>query len=371
MLLSIPGRLFGPEQPAAGSVVNAAVDIIGLRITTDDGRHLAPTNSQLQLRYAGFDGKHWQLSWSEGDKHWALLFNDETAIAALEREPPAGLRDAVASLVASKRRSTMRRGLGLSAIGLWFALPLLLLIALFFAARPLSGWLAGFVPLKQEVKLGDWFFDQQKTELRLIADTPANAALEAIGTRLSEGSAYPFRWYVVDDPTLNAFAVPGGIIVVHSGLILAADSADELAGVIAHEIEHVEQRHSLRAMLREAGLRLAIAAVIGDFGIAGNAAGQLTGLSFSRDSEREADELGLQRLAKSGIDPDGMLRLFAKLDAQSESESKGKAPPAWLSSHPTTPERIARLRERIGQLPSTPRRPLDIDWQAVQSSLGS
>ena len=367
MLLSIPGRLFGPEQPAAGSAVFAAMDDIGLRITTEDGRHLAPTNSQLQLRYAGFDGKHWQLSWSEGDRHWALLFDDAAAIAAIEHEPPAGLREAVAGLLANKRRSSMRRGLGLSAIGLWLALPLLLLVALLVAARPLSGWLAGFVPLQQEVKLGDWFFDQQRAGLDLITDTPANAALEAIGARLSEGSAYPFRWHVVRDPTLNAFAIPGGIVVVHSGLMLAADGADELAGVIAHEIEHVEQRHSLRAMLREAGLRLAVAAVIGDFGIAGSAAGQLSSLSFSRDSEREADELGLQRLARAGIDPDGMLRLFAKLDA----ESKGQAPPAWLASHPTTPERIARLRERIGQLPSTPRRPLVIDWPAVQSSLGS
>ncbi|WP_374680546.1 M48 family metalloprotease, partial [Hydrocarboniphaga effusa] len=235
MLLSIPGRLFGPEQPAAGSAVFAAMDDIGLRITTEDGRHLAPTNSQLQLRYAGFDGKHWQLSWSEGDRHWALLFDDAAAIAAIEHEPPAGLREAVAGLLASRRRGSMRRGLGLSAIGLWLALPLLLLVALFVAARPLSGWLAGFVPLQQEVKLGDWFFDQQRAGLDLITDTPANAALEAIGARLSEGSAYPFRWHVVRDPTLNAFAIPGGIVVVHSGLMLAADGADELAGVIAHE----------------------------------------------------------------------------------------------------------------------------------------
>lgn len=371
MLLSISGRLFGPEQSAAGSAVDAAMDDIGLRITTEDGRHLAPTNSQLQLRHAGFDGQHWELSWSEGERHWALLFNDEAAIAALEREPPAGLRDAVAALLTSRRRDSLRRGLGLSAVGLWLALPLLLLVSLFLAARPLSGWLAGFVPPQQEVKLGDWFFERQKAELKLVAGTPANAALEAIGTRLAEGSAYPFRWHVVDDPTLNAFAIPGGIVVVHSGLMLAADSADELAGVIAHEIEHVEQRHSLRAMLREAGLRLAIAAVIGDLGIAGNAAGQLGSLSFSRDSEREADELGLQRLARAGIDPDGMLRLFAKLDAQTRDASQGKAPPAWLASHPTTPERIARLRERIEQLPKAPRRPLAIDWPAVQSSLGS
>lgn len=366
MLLSIPGRLFGPEQPAAGSVVTAALDAIGLRITTEDGHHLAPTNSQLQLRYAGFDGKHWQLSWSEGDKHWALLFNDPAAIAALEHDPPPGLLDAVAALVMSKRRRSMRRRLGFSAVALWLALPLLLLAALFLAARPLSGWLAGFVPLKQEVKLGDWFFDQQKAELKLVTETPANAALEAIGARLTEGSAYPFRWYIARDPTLNAFAIPGGIIVVHSGLMLAADSADELAGVVAHEIEHVEQRHSLKAMVQQAGLRLAIASVIGDFSLAGRAASQLSSLSFSRHSECEADKLGLQRLAKAGIDPDGMLRLFGKLDA----DAKGKTPPAWLSSHPTTPERIARLRERIEQLPETPLRPIDIDWQAVQSSLG-
>lgn len=361
-----PGRLFGPGLPASGSLVEAQLDDLQLRASTPDGRRHAAPLSQLSLRRAGFNDGHWQFGWSDGAATWALLVDDAAALAAIEREPPAGLASALAGLQRQRRRGRVRRGIGLSAIGLWLALPLLGLLALLLAARPLAGWLAGLVPVRHEVRLGDAFFARQKAGLDFVTGTEANRAVEAIGARLVPQSAYPYRWHVVRDATLNAFAVPGGIIVVHSGLIEAADSADELAGVLAHEVEHVERRHSLKAMVQQAGLRLALAAIVGDIGLAGTAAGQLSGLSFSRDSEREADEHGLERLVAAGFDPQGMLRLFAKLDAG----NAGITPPAWLSSHPATPERIEQLRARIAAPATAASAPAaDIDWKAVEASL--
>ncbi len=365
--LKVPGRLFGPGLAAAGVAVDATIDVFSLSLSAPDGERLTARLDAIELRRAGFDEAHWQFGWQDGERRWALLVSDTPTLARLEQQPPAALRPAVEALVGKRRRDTRNRRLGLSAVAFYLALPALGLIALLLAARPLSGWLAGFVSVQKEAQLGDWFFDQQKAQLKLVEDTEANRAVEAIGQRLTTGSAYRYRWYVTRDPSLNAFAVPGGIVVVHTGLIEAADSADELAGVLAHEVEHVEQRHSLKAMVQQAGLRLAVAVLIGDLGMAGQAAGQLSGLSFSRDSEREADTRGLQRLVSAGIDPDGMLRIFAKLDAG----HGGQAPPAWLSSHPAVPERIRELERQLADGPAGRYRPLDIDWNAVQASLGS
>jgi predicted Zn-dependent protease len=144
---------------------------------------------------------------------------------------------------------------------------------------------------------------------------------------------------------VNAFALPGGIIVVHTGLIDAA-----------RRPEHVEQRHSLEAVIRELGLRGLWAAVTGDFGstIAGKAAMQLASLRFSRDAEREADVQGFETLLRHDIDPRGMADFFGTL-----AERGGAAPPAWLSTHPPSEARQRELRERARQVDDRAFAPLE------------
>jgi Zn-dependent protease with chaperone function len=363
----LSGRVFGPGLAPAGTVVEARLDPLQLSMQLTNEQRLSSPLSQLALRNAGFDGAQLEISWTQNGARYALLIDDAALIERLRTQAPAALQPALAALFAQRRKSRVRRGLGLSAVAIWIALPLFALLALFLAARPLAGWIAGFVPLQQEQQLGEMVFRSQAAQLEMIEGTAANAALEQIGARLTQGSRYTYRWHIARQPDLNAFAIPGGHVVVYGGLIEAAADASELAGVLAHEVEHVELRHSLKAMMQQAGLRLAIGAVIGDFGIASEAAGRLSGLQFSRVSEREADTQGLQRLIKAGIDPQGMLRLFAKLDTQ---QAKGVAPPAWLASHPATPQRIAELQKQIAQQDATLGQPLDIDWTAVQASLG-
>ncbi|MDB5967626.1 MAG: hypothetical protein JWQ90_76 [Hydrocarboniphaga sp.] len=364
--LALPGRLFGPALAPAGTVVSATIDALQLVVPLPDGGQLSSPLSRLVLRNAGFDGAQLEMSWPQNVARYALLVDDAGVIERLRQQPPAALQPAITAVFAQRRKARVRRGLGLSAIAIWIGLPLFALLLLFLTARPLAGWLAGFVPLAQEQQLGEWVFKSQAAQLDLIENTAANAAIQQIGARLAPGSRYTYHWHVARQPELNAFAIPGGHIVVYSGLIQAAADADELAGVLAHEIEHVELRHSLKAMMRQAGLRLAIGIVVGDFGVAGEAAGRLSGLQFSCDSEREADVQGLARLDRAGIDPRGMLSLFAKLDAQ----APGTAPPAWLASHPTTPERIAELRKLIDRRSATQLQALDIDWGAVRASIG-
>lgn len=360
----VHGRLFGPEIAAAGVACTGTLDALRLTLRADGLSTFSISLSEVTLRRAGFNDTQLQFGWRRLQEDWAFLIDDADLIRRLERSPPEGLREGAQRLASARRKQRRLAGLGLSAVGLWLALPLLALVALVLAARPLSGWLAGFVSVQHETQLGDWFFSQQRSRLKLIEGTAANDALDALGRRLSEGSRYTYRWHIAEDASLNAFAIPGGIIVVHSGLMLAADDASELAGVLAHEIEHVELRHSLKAMVQQAGLRLAVAAVIGDFGIAGQAAGQLSGLSFSRDSEREADALGLQRLVAHGIDPNGMRRMFSRFAA-----AEAAAPPAWMSSHPGTAERIETIDAALNELPKITYPPLDLDWDSVKASL--
>lgn len=368
-MLSLPGRLYGPGLPGAGVPVEARLDALQLRIGSGDDTRSASL-SQLSLRRAGFDQRQIEISWTEGAGRFALLVEDPAVVETLLTQAPASLRGQGEAVHRQRRRDGLYQRIAVSAVVLWVALPLIALLLLLAAARPIAGWVAGWVPVRYEQQLGEAVFAHQQRQLQLLDDGAAQHAVQQIGERLTRGSRYRYQWHVARDPSLNAFAIPGGIVVVHSGLISAAADASELAGVLAHEVEHVEQRHSLKALVQQTGLRLLLSTVVGDVGVIGDWAGQLGGLKFSRDSERQADDQGLDRLLAAGFDADGMLRLFAKLDA---SPGNGVTPPGWLSSHPATPERIARLRQRLEGRPATPMsdRAPAIDWPSVQRDLAA
>ncbi len=176
-------------------------------------------------------------------------------------------------------------------------------------------------------------------------------------------AGYDFFFFAVRDPSLNAFALPGGFIGVHTGLVLAAQSESELASVLAHEIGHVSQRHIARmignqkqdALLPLAGLLVGLLAARTSPDLAGAAMLGGTGLaaqrqlSFGRDAEREADRLGLSLLNNSGFEVGGMVNFFGRLQAASRSRNDNL--PSYLRSHPLTTERIADIEARIRNLP--------------------
>lgn len=176
-------------------------------------------------------------------------------------------------------------------------------------------------------------------------------------------AGYDFFFFAVRDPSLNAFALPGGFIGVHSGLVLAAQSESELASVLAHEIGHVSQRHIARmignqkqdSLLPIAGLLLGALAmsVSPDLGMAAMMTG--TGLaaqrqlSFGRDAEREADRIGVSILNGGGFEMNGMVSFFGRMQAAGRNRSENI--PSYLMTHPLTTERIADIEGRIRTLP--------------------
>jgi predicted Zn-dependent protease len=190
-----------------------------------------------------------------------------------------------------------------------------------------------------------------------------------------------FFFFAVRDPMINAFALPGGFIGVHSQLLISAQSESELASVLSHEIGHVQQRHIARMIgqqKQDALLPLAallLAALVGKAGGGADAAmGVMMGgqglaiqrqLNFSRDAEREADRVGFQTMRAAGYDTSGMVAFFKRL--QSTTRVYGEAP-AWLSSHPLTGERIADIQARIRDNPKVMHiRPDSIEFHLVRA----
>lgn len=216
----------------------------------------------------------------------------------------------------------------------------------------------------QERQLGEAFMRRLRQQVPFVDDPELSAYLSSLGNRLVANSDTPsqrFTFFIVKDAAINAFAAPGGFIGMHSALILAAHNESELAGVLAHEIAHVTQKHLVRAYDSASRLGLPMAAALLAailIGTQDGAAGQAAIMSvqagaiqqqinFTRANEKEADNIGMQTLARSEFDPRGMPGFFERL--QQNSRYYGDGPPPFLSTHPVTTDRIAESQARAEQ----------------------
>jgi predicted Zn-dependent protease len=218
--------------------------------------------------------------------------------------------------------------------------------------------------ITEERQLGEEVNRQVRREVSLIRDPVVVNYVRAIGQRLVDAAGsqpFTFRFYVAEGDQINAFALPGGYIYVNTETLLRAENVSEVAGVIGHEVGHVVERHVARNYRRAQrvgilhGVSVVTAAIVGG-GAAARAADYGTGVagaaylnSYGRDAEREADAFAVRVLPRAGYDPDGLASFFETMI----HESGGGEPPAFLSSHPATHERIRNTRGMIAstQLP--------------------
>ncbi len=208
---------------------------------------------------------------------------------------------------------------------------------------------------EQEISMGRQAAEQAASTLGFVPDEALQTYVGGIGRELaatSERAALPWEFHVVDDPSPNAFALPGGFIFVTRGLMGLMNSEAELAAVLGHEIGHVTARHSVsqisRAQLAQLGLGLGmiLSPDLRGLGDAANAGLSLLFLKYGRDDERQADELGFRYMLEHGYDVNEMDDVFSAL--QQAGRLAGQSPvPTWLASHPSEPERIESVRERI------------------------
>ena len=210
---------------------------------------------------------------------------------------------------------------------------------------------------EREVAIGKQYAQMIERSVRLVTDPTVTEYVNRIGQKLVRNSdaKVPFTIKVVDDDSVNAFALPGGFFYVNSGLILAADEEAELAGVMAHEIAHVCARHWARTVTRAQIVNLLSIPLIFVGGGIGYAAQEafgpsmmLTFMKFSRGFEAEADYLGLQYMYKSGYDPNAFVTFFEKVEAM-EKKKPGTLAKAF-ANHPQTPDRIKKSQEEIANI---------------------
>ncbi|WJG11145.1 M48 family metalloprotease [Aliiglaciecola sp. LCG003] len=216
------------------------------------------------------------------------------------------------------------------------------------------------ISLDKEVLIGDILMRQLRGQAPLVNDPLLDEYLQDLGNRLvvqSDNVKFPFEFFLLNNPDINAFAFFGGHVGVHTGLIFYADNESELASVLAHEIAHVTQRHIARKIqAQQKSSPLQIASVFGglllalanpEAGIAAvsatNAAAQQSSINYTRSNEQEADRIGIQVLAESGYDPNATASFFGKL---AEKYRLRSTPFAYLMTHPLPQSRIADARSR-------------------------
>ena len=235
----------------------------------------------------------------------------------------------------------------------------------------------------QERQLGEAFMRRLRQQVPLVEDPELNAYLEGLGNRLVANSDDPsqrFTFFIVKDDAINAFAAPGGFIGAHSALILSARSESELAGVLAHEIAHVTQKHLVRAYDSASRMGLPMAAALlaailigtqdseaGQAAIMSVQAGSIQQqINFTRANEKEADRIGMQTLMRSEFDPKGMPGFFERL--QQAARYYGEGVPPFLRTHPVTTDRIADSLARAEQ--ERPRRVMEsMNFHLAQAKL--
>jgi beta-barrel assembly-enhancing protease len=228
---------------------------------------------------------------------------------------------------------------------------------------------------QQEVQLGQQYAAQLNQELPIVNDASINQYVNALGNQIARqgGRNLSYRFYVVNTDAVNAFAVPGGFIYINRGLIEKASNMSELAGVVAHEIGHVEGRHSVEQLERQqtANTGLTLAYILlgrtpsGAEEAAINVGGSLYFASHSREAENEADGTAVDLLVNAGIQPRGLVTFFRKLMEDRSSEASQLE--TWFSTHPTTEDRIQHTSTLIDQVPQSRMNGLQTDSNAFQS----
>jgi predicted Zn-dependent protease len=233
------------------------------------------------------------------------------------------------------------------------------------------------VSVSQEIEIGREENAQVRKQMAQLRDPQVNAYITRIGKRLAAaapGAKYPYSFTVANYREINAFALPGGPVWMNRGVLQAAGDESQVAGVLAHEIAHIAQRHAADQMTKAVVAKWSLGmlgAMLGNAGGAGAAqvAGALVTdgvfLKFSRDDEKEADQVGLQIMRKAGWDPRGMTGLFEVL--RREGKRDPGAVEVFFSTHPSPEDRIAQLNAATarsrGGIRDTPQ------FQAVKSHI--
>lgn len=244
------------------------------------------------------------------------------------------------------RTADPKMGRSIAALVLAATAVLTLIVVGLVLARPaIESAAADLVPVSFEERLGAMAYSEYAPRQTVCTDAELQREVEKVLERLVRASGqdrYTFQIRIVDNRAVNALAAPAGHLVVFSGLLKITDSPDELAGVLAHEVQHVLQRHTTKSIVRSAGVAALLSILTGDISGVLHIAGQLGSLSFARGDEEEADRKGMELLQQARLDPKAMVRVYEKLQREG-TDMPGAL--RYLSTHPNTGDRVRILGE--------------------------
>lgn len=345
---------------------------IGLNDTLDSGKtegRIVLTGHSLRFDYTGGvvelpfqdlkitrGGSSGHLVFLQHDARpgWMVYTQDRSILDKIKKLSRPELSEQV---VEYKKKQWLSR-----ALVIWILVAIALVAVILLQLRePVSKAIARNIPVEWEQALGESVFAEYKAGRTFIDDTEVTTSLQSLTAPLLDHipeKRYKFHIHIAQDPTINAFALPGGYVVLNTGLIMAAETGEEVLGVLAHEIAHVTKQHGMRRMIESLGLFLLAQALFGDasgvWGAVLENGAFLLNQSFSRDMERDADETGFAYMLSAGINPSGLLTFFDKLYRESkESGSDGfEEALNFLSTHPAPSKRIEYLNKKLKALGS-------------------
>ncbi len=326
--------------------------------------------AKLELSWLGFDRDLLELR-AAGTEQPRFTSRDPGVVAALRKHGHPGVVAALAALKARRRDELVRKWILPLA-----ACALLAGGALWFVLVPLPRLAAAALPPSVDLEIGRAALPSVLAELGGEAKTlkqpevvlPVQGLLDRVTRELPAGSPV-FRLTVIDNEMVNAFALPGGFVVVTTGLLRSAGSPDAVCGVLAHEVAHVLERHSVQSLVQRVGLLALVSIVFGDASAVVNLvmrqAADLASLGFSRDMESDADRVGVALLRQAKLPATGLRAFLETLKAREGDEG------SWMrivSTHPLTTDRISELDALLAGAP-VDHEPLELDWEALQLQL--
>jgi len=347
----------------AGGTIELLPAAISAR--TPDGESFLIPYRECQVEVGGFSGR--VVLCRNEDRSLTIFCEDKKIVAALSLASSGRLDESLAIGRKQQRRDS-RRGfvLGVTLLVGMIAL----LVGGYFGVRAGAGAAIMAMPIRIDQEIGTAAIQSMDLGGPVLNDEVTVAAIQKMVDRLAPNAAIPeleFRVQVVDSPQVNAFALPGGNIVVYTGLIDDARRPEQVAAVIAHEMSHATLRHGMQRIGQSLGIYAAITLLIGDAsGLIGAGVDIFQAASinsYSREHENEADAEGIRMLHAAAIDPAGMAEFFTIM-----KHDHGDLPGifSWVSTHPDHGARIESVQALVADLPAKQYRPLDLDWEAVQ-----
>lgn len=372
MTIAANALCFGDEFPASGAPCLVHVEAHGLTLTF--GSDASPQDietvlfSALTVSAGGLDHDQLVMKWEGPRGGRTLYLKNAELIRAFRQAAPAHLHLPVEQAAEHVRRTRHRRRIVWSTVGGTLAA---LVLGLWLGSDVLVELAVDRIPVEWEQKLGEAAYRDFLAHQDVMKEGQAVMAVQEMTQRLTQqipDNPYKFEVTVVKSDVVNAFALPGGHVVVFTGLMKKAETGEEVAGVLGHELNHVLQRHGLERIVKNLGLMTVVAIVVGDqqglVGLMRQVGVELLTLKFGRAQETEADLTGLQLLYKAKIDPAGMITFFQRLSEKDEGRVE------LLSTHPMSTGRAERLKEEMSKLPKHVSEPFTFDWTAIRASLG-